>query len=187
MQLAGRDVVGGGGEEVCLCVCVWVCERLTSCVDRRSACSPLGGVGFGFGFGVPSGLQENRTRSRGATADKTRLRQSGRASRPRLSDGVRRDRTSATTPPPPRPAPTFTSTPTTTTTHPPPSASVRACVCVCPVHRANALCNHWIQGSMLGVFLHELLIQISNIFINHRRQNYQILRKEEKKRYKEAY
>lgn len=26
------------------------------------------------------------------------------------------------------------------------------CVCVyaCPVHRANALCNHWIQGSMLG-------------------------------------
>lgn len=27
---------------------------------------------------------------------------------------------------------------------------VRAYVCVCPVHRANALCNHWIQGSMLG-------------------------------------
>lgn len=132
MQLAGRDVVGGGGEEVCLCVCVWVCERLTSCVDRRSACSPLGGVGFGFGFGVPSGLQENRTRSRGATADKTRLRQSGRASRPRLSDGVRRDRTSATTPPP-RPAPPPPSPPPLPPPPPTPllqQVCVRACVFV---------------------------------------------------------
>lgn len=38
-----------------------------------------------------------------------------------------------------------------TTTTPSPSASAHARLC--PVHRANALCNHWIQGSMLGVFI----------------------------------